>query len=155
LHFDKRDKRALMHLWRYAVIKDRAQVRSLFPNGRVHASPQFFFQSPQLSLPPLAHRLAQYREMPLPGFSAAVRKAQEVERFRFAVAAISPILLRKAAKLDDSRFVGMQLESEPRQSLAQFRQKLLRFMSMLKSRDKVIRKTNEDYLPRACFLLHR
>jgi hypothetical protein len=57
--------------------------------------------------------------MPLPGFSAAVRKAQEVERFRFAVAAISPIWLRRAAKLDDSRFVGMQLKPEPRKSLAQ------------------------------------
>jgi hypothetical protein len=40
---------------------DRAQVRSLFPNGRGHAWPQFFFQSPQLSLPPRAHRLAQYQ----------------------------------------------------------------------------------------------
>jgi hypothetical protein len=103
----------------------------------VQASPQLFFQGPQLSLPPLAHRLAQYREMPLPGFSAAVRKTQEVERFRFAVATISPILLRKAAKLDDSRFVGVQLKSEPRKSFAQFRQKPLRFLPMLTSRNKV------------------
>jgi hypothetical protein len=29
--------------------QDRAQVRSLFPNGRVQASPQLFFQSPQLA----------------------------------------------------------------------------------------------------------
>jgi hypothetical protein len=36
--------------------QDRAQVRSLFPNGGVQASPQFFFQSPQLSLPPRALR---------------------------------------------------------------------------------------------------
>jgi hypothetical protein len=60
--------------------QDRAQVCSLFPNGRVHASPQFFFQSPQLSLPPLAHRLAQYREMPLPGFPAAVRSRAYISR---------------------------------------------------------------------------
>ena len=40
--------------------QDRAQVRSLFPNRRVQASPQLFFQGPQLGLPPLAHRLAQY-----------------------------------------------------------------------------------------------
>jgi hypothetical protein len=59
--------------------QDRAQVRSLFPNRRVHASPRFFFQSPQLSLPPLAHRLAQYREMPLPGFRAAVRLSRPAE----------------------------------------------------------------------------
>jgi len=91
----------------------------------MHASPQFFFQSPQLSLPPLAHRLAQYREVPLPSFPAAVRKTQEVERSRFAIAPISPILFRIAAKLDDSRLVGMQLEAEPRESLAQFCQKPL------------------------------
>src|SRR5215469_10332620 len=60
--------------------QDRAQIRSLFPNGRVHASPQFFFQKPQLSLPPLAHRLSQHREVPLPGLAAAMRKSQEVER---------------------------------------------------------------------------
>jgi hypothetical protein len=40
--------------------QDRAQIPSLFPDGRVHASPQFFFQSSQLSLPPVAHRLSQY-----------------------------------------------------------------------------------------------
>ena len=51
----------------------RAQVRSLFPNGRMHASPQFFFQSPQLGLPSLPHRLSQYRKVALPGFPAAVR----------------------------------------------------------------------------------
>jgi hypothetical protein len=29
----------------------RAQIRSLFPNGRVHASPQFFFQRPHNTRP--------------------------------------------------------------------------------------------------------
>src|SRR5262245_15099912 len=60
--------------------QDRAQVGPLLPNGRVHASPQFFLQSPQLSLPPRAHRLSQYREVPLPSLTAAMRKTQEVER---------------------------------------------------------------------------
>src|SRR6201997_1980564 len=45
--------------------KNRAQIRSLFPNGCVHASPQFFFQGSQLGLPPLTHRLSQYREVSL------------------------------------------------------------------------------------------
>ena len=79
-------------------------------------------------------------------FAAAVRKTQEVERLRFAVATISSILLRIAAKLDDSRFVGMQLEAEPRESLAQFRQKPLCFLTMLESRHEVVRKADEDYL---------
>lgn len=69
--------------------QDRAQVRSLFPNRRVHALPQFFFQSPQLRLPPLAHRLSQYREVPLPSFPTAVGKAQKVKRFRLAATPVS------------------------------------------------------------------
>jgi hypothetical protein len=68
----------------YSVIpevtqQDRAQVCSLFPNGRVHASPQFFFQSPQLGLPPLAHRLAQHREVSLPSFPATVWESRPGE----------------------------------------------------------------------------
>ena len=117
--------------------QDRSQVRSLFPYGRVHASPQFFFQSPQLSLPPLAHRLSQYREVSLPGLAAAMRKTQEVKRLRLAVATLSSIRFRIAAKLEDSRFVGVQLKTEPRKSLAQFCQKPLGFMAMLKSGNEI------------------
>src|SRR5262252_8066148 len=126
--------------------QDRAQVRSLFPNGCMHASPQLFFQGPQLGLPPLPHRLSQYREMPLPGFPATVRKAQEVERLRWAVATVSSILFRISAELNDSRFVGMQLEAKARESLAQFCQKLLCFPTMFETRDKIVSKTDEDRL---------
>jgi CheY-like chemotaxis protein len=38
----------------------------------MHASPQFLFQGPQLGLLPLAHRLSQDREVPLPGPSASL-----------------------------------------------------------------------------------
>src|SRR5256885_1741289 len=124
--------------------EDRAQIGPLLPNGRVHASPQFLFQGPQLSLPPLAHRLSQYREVPLPCSTAAMRKTQEVEGLRFAVSPVSPIWLRKATKFDDSRLVGMQLEAEPRESLAQFCQKLLCFMAMLKARNDSLAL---DFLP--------
>jgi hypothetical protein len=127
--------------------KYRAQIRSLFPNGCVHASPQFFFQGPQLGLPPLAHRLSQYREVSLPGFPAAMRKTQEVERLRFAAAPVSSIVFRITAELDDPGFVGMQLKTEPRKARAQFRQKPLCFFAMLKSCHEVIGKADEDYLP--------
>jgi hypothetical protein len=70
----KRTQRRPIH--RHSVIpevaqQDRAQVRSLFPNGRVHASPQFLLQGPQLGLPPLPHRLSQYGEVPLPSSQPA------------------------------------------------------------------------------------
>ena len=66
-----------------------------------------------------------------------MREAQEVEGFRFAVAPVSPILLRIAAELNDSRLVGMQLQSELREALAQFRQKPLCFLTMLEARHEV------------------
>jgi hypothetical protein len=84
----------------------------------MHASPQFLFQGPQLGLLPLAHRLSQDRKVPLPGPSANVREAQEIERLRLAFATLAPILFRKAAKFDDSRLVGMQLEAKARESFA-------------------------------------
>src|SRR5215471_8678279 len=112
----------------------------------MHASPQFLFQGPQLSLQPLAHRLSQDREVPLPGPSADVREAQEVERLRLALATLAPILFRKAAKLDDSRLVGMQLKAKVRESVAQLRQEPFCFIPVLESCHEVIRKANEDDL---------
>jgi hypothetical protein len=73
-------------------------------------------------------------------------EAQEVERLRFAFATLAPILFCKAAKFDDSRFVGMQLQPKLCDSLAQFRQKPLCFMTMLESRDKIISEAIEDYI---------
>src|SRR5262249_52135882 len=66
---------------------------------------------------------------------------------RFAAATLLSIRFRKAAKLDDSRFVGMQFKAKPRKPLAQFRQKPLCFMAMLEARDKVIGETHKDYFP--------
>jgi hypothetical protein len=113
----------------------------------MHASPQFLFQGPQLGLLPLAHRLSQDREVPLPGPSANVCETQEVERLRLAFATLASILFRKAAKFDDSRLIGMQLKAKARESLAQLRQEPLCFIPMLKSRNKVVGKTHEDHLP--------
>ena len=100
--------------------QDRAQVGSLILKGRVHASPQFLSQGPQLRLPSLAHRLPQNREVPLPSLPTAVGKTLEVERLRAAFTTPTPILLRKAAKLDNARLVGMQLQAELPETYPQF-----------------------------------
>jgi hypothetical protein len=112
----------------------------------MHALPQFLFQDPQLGLLPLAHRLSQDREVPLPGSAANVREAQEVERLRLAFPTLASILFRKAAKFDDARLIGMQLKAKVRESLAQLCQEPLCFIPMLESRHKVIGKANEDHL---------
>src|ERR1700751_2972098 len=104
----------------------------------MHASPQFLFQSPQLGVLPLAHRLSQDREVPLPGPTANVRETQEVERLRLACPTLASILFRKAAKFDDARFIGMQLKAKVPESLAQLCQELPCFIPRLESRHKVI-----------------
>jgi hypothetical protein len=127
--------------------QDRAQIRPLFPNGPVYASPQFFFQSLQLRSPPLAHRLSQSREPSFPSLATTMRDSQEVEPLRCAVAPILATVFRIAATLDDSCFVGVQLQAKPYKSFAQLCQKQPCFLSMLKSRDEVMRRTHKDSFP--------
>ena len=57
---------------------------------------------------------------------------------------VPPISLRIAAELDDPRFVGMQIQPELREALAQFCQKLLCLRTILKADDEVIRETDDD-----------
>ncbi len=52
----------------------------------------------QLRLPPLAHRLPQHRELPLPRLPAAVREAQKVEGLRLPVAPRSPVLAPQSGR---------------------------------------------------------
>jgi hypothetical protein len=67
----------------------------------------------------LTHRLSQDHEIPLPGPPANVGEAQEVERLRLAFITLAPILFRKTAKFDNPCLIGMQLEAEVPESLAQ------------------------------------
>ena len=127
--------------------QDRAQVSPLFRNGLVHALPQFTLECPQLGLPPLPHRPAQNREVPLPGLPTTVRKTQEVERLRLAVTTGSPISFRIAAELDDPRFIGVQFQPELRKALAQFCQKLLCLMTILKlTHNEIVSETDHDHI---------
>jgi hypothetical protein len=81
-----------------------------------------------------------------------VREAQEVERFRLAFSPLSPILFREAAKFDDARLIGMQLEAEAREPLAQLRQEPLCFPTILESRDEIVSKAHKDYLSASLLL---
>jgi hypothetical protein len=103
----------------------------------VHALPQYDFEFPQLGLPPLPHRLPQNRKPAPPRLCAAVRKSEEVEGLWFAVATVAPISFRKAAELDDTRFVGMQFQCELRKPLTQFRKEAFCLMTMLKAHDEI------------------
>ncbi len=75
-----------------------------------------------------------------------MRKPKEVESLRLSLAPPFSICDRKSAKLDQAGLVGMKFQPKLGQSLAQLRQKFLRFELMLKSHDEVIRPANDDYV---------
>ena len=102
--------------------------------------------SRRLGLPSLAHRLTPHRKLPVPRLPAAVREAEKVEGFRFPVATPSSVPTSIPAKFDEPRFVGMQRQAEPRETLAQFGEEAFRFPSMLESHDEIIRKTDDDHI---------
>ena len=65
-----------------------------------------------LRLPPLAHRLAQDRELPCPCLPADVREAQEVESLGWTRTAFQPTLLGVSPELNQPRFLRVQFQAE-------------------------------------------
>jgi len=123
---------------------DRAQIRALLRNGLMQTSPELGLDRSQLGLPPRTHRLAQHREPSLPRLRAAMREAQKIEGLRFPVATDSPILVCEATEFEESRFVGMQRQSEPREALAQVGEEAVSFHPVLESDDEVIGKAHDN-----------
>ena len=85
------------------------------------ANSKLFLDLIQLRSQPLPHRLPKHDELPIPGLTADMREAQEVESLRLAVAAPFTILGRKPAELDQTRFLGMQHQIELQETCPQFR----------------------------------
>ena len=73
-----------------------------------------------------------------------MREAQEVERLRFPFSTPLPVVDRKWTKLQQSRFLGMQLQVELLHSLGEFRPKLIGIRFYLKAKHDVVRKTHHD-----------
>ena len=110
----------------------------------MQALPQLNRQSFELCLPSLAHRLPQHHEFPLSRPRTRVREAEEIKRLGLPVAARSSISVRIPTEFDQARLVGMQRQTETRQSLAQISQKLLGLRAMLKPHDEVVGEAHDD-----------
>src|SRR2546423_1926078 len=100
----------------------------------------------QLGPHPLRDRDPLERVAPAPGLPADVREAEELERLRPTEAPRRPVLGGEPPKLDQPRLLGLQLQPELRQSLAQLRLEPLRVLPMLEAHDEVIRVTHQDYV---------
>ena len=143
----KREERRIIH--RDTVVlhvpgDHRTHIRAEFREGLVPAPPKLQFDGLQFCLHPCAHRPPQHGEAALPGRRTAVREPEEVEALRLALAAPSPIRRRMAPEFEESRFLGMQRQTEPRESLAQAGEKLLGVVLMLEPDDKIIGEADDD-----------
>jgi hypothetical protein len=73
-----------------------------------------------------------------------VRKAEEVESFRFPFSASLPVLDRKRSKLQQPRFLGMQFQVELLHPFREFRPKLIGIRFIPKSNHDVVRESHDD-----------
>jgi tRNA A37 threonylcarbamoyladenosine synthetase subunit TsaC/SUA5/YrdC len=71
-------------------------------------------------------------------------KAQKIERFRFSETPLLASLGRITAELYQTRFLGMEVQRELRQSITKVTPEPLRLITMLKDNHDVIGETNDD-----------
>ena len=89
-----------------------ASGRGAKPQRRIHASLELGIHFSQLPLPPLPHRFAHNRELPLPRLPATVREPEKVDRFRHPFAPCLAILGGEPPKLDQLGLTATGFEPE-------------------------------------------
>src|SRR6266478_6490194 len=125
----------------------RLQPLAQFGNGFVHAPLKLGFHLIQLRLQPFPYRLPQHRKPSIaPLLYANMRKSEEVERLRLPFSTPLPLVDRMRTELQQSRFLGMQLQVELLHAFREFRPELLGIRLAVKSNHDIVRKTNHDDL---------
>ena len=111
----------------------------------MHASLKFGFYLPQLGLQPLADGLPQNREAPtVPLLRTDVRETEEVERFRFSLAAPVSISGREQPELDKPRLIGIQLQPELSEALLKLQLESFGIHLTLKAQHDIVGKSYDD-----------
>ena len=122
------------------------QPAPLFRYREMHTLPELVFDLGQLRPHPLRDGLALQPEPSVLGLPAEVREAKKVERLGLPVATNCTCPCGVAPELDKSRLVGMQVQTELRQSLTKVGEELLRIGLMLKSGHEVVSKPHDDHV---------
>jgi hypothetical protein len=116
----------------------------------MHATAQFCFNCMQLCHHAFLRRFPPDDERPTaPALPAVVRKAQERKGFRLPFTTFLPILGSEPPKLDQSRFLRMQFQSELGQLFPKCFQKSLGFHSVFEAYHQVIAYSQKTR-PRRC-----
>src|SRR5712691_5995174 len=127
-------------------LHDRAQPPAHYWDRCVQAPPKLGFHRAQLRLQPPPDRLPYHREPSIPLLPAEVREAEEVERLRLSLVGAPPMFGREGPELQQPRLLGMQLQAELREALAQLRPKPLGVCPVLKPHDEVVRIPHDDHV---------
>src|SRR5262249_54690886 len=89
----------------------------------------------------------QHRESSIaPLLHADMRKAQEIERFRFPCSALLPVLDCKRTELQKARFLRMQLQVELPHPFRKFRPELVGIRFHLEAKHEVVSKAHDDHI---------
>jgi len=111
------------------------------------ASLDFAFQRSQLCPHPFRVGHPLELEPPrLPGLPTNMGEAQEAKRLRLAEPACCSSLGGEPSELDQSRLLGVQLQVELRESLAEFRPEPLGVVPMLESHHGIVSETHDDHV---------
>ena len=105
---------------------------------------QLGFHLLELRLHPLSLRGPAEKETSGLRLPTNMGKAQEIERFRFSEIPLPASLGRITAELYQTRFLGMEIQAELRQSITKVPPEPLRLITMLKANHDVIGETNDD-----------
>ena len=126
---------------------DRAQPFAYLRNGIVHPLLELGLHLAQLRLQPLADRLPYHGKPSItPLLPADVREAEKVERLGLPLSTFPPVLGRERSELQQSRLLGMQLQSELPKTLDKFRPEPLSIQFALEPNHDVVRKPYDDYI---------
>ena len=120
------------------------EVFPLLHDGLVHAGSHFQLERLKFAPQSLGTGLAQYLELALFGFAAAMREAQEVKGLRFALSSAADVASGVAPELDQPRLVWMQRQTEGLQALGYCSLKRLRVANELKACNPVIGVSDDD-----------
>ena len=118
------------------------QPSPLLGDGPMHAPSQLF----QLRYPAVPPALPEDLEPALPGLSADVGEAKEVERFRFAKPLPLSGLSRIAAKLDQAGLVRMELQRKLLQPVSHHAQEALAVGLMLEAHHNIVGIAHDDHV---------
>src|SRR6266571_2511239 len=125
---------------------DRAQPPAHHRDRSVQAAPQLGLDLAELRLQPLPERLPHHREPSIPLLPADVREAEEVERLWLPQVDAPPVLGRVRPEFQQPCLLGVQLQTELRESLPKLSQEPLGVRPGLEPHDEVVRIPHDNHV---------